>query len=144
MAREPRLELRTQQSKCCVIPISPFPNVWWVLLDLNQRTPKRPDLQSGGFSHSPKHPYKTAVVVRTIIELLQTTPRVLHIHMICGKWWTRWESNPHELFTPRILSPVRLPVPPLVHILSTHQPVMCVPFILLLLFLFKGALQIRP
>ena len=31
--------------------------MWWALLDSNQGTPKRPDLQSGGFSHSPKDPY---------------------------------------------------------------------------------------
>ena len=33
-------------------------------------------------------------------------------------WCARWDSNPHELFTPRILSPVRLPVPPFAHLYS--------------------------
>lgn len=43
------------------------------------------------------------------------------------EWYSRWDLNPHELLTPRILSPVRLPISPLEHIFwryiyVTHTP----------------------
>lgn len=48
--------------------------IWWALLDSNQGTPKRPDLQSGGFSQLTQRPiYK---------RLSLTTPRVLYT-----KWY---------------------------------------------------------
>ena len=30
---------------------------WWAVLDSNQGTQKRSDLQSDGFNHSPNYPY---------------------------------------------------------------------------------------
>lgn len=33
---------------------------------------------------------------------------------ICSDWWARWDSNPQGLLQ-RILSPSRIPVPPLAH-----------------------------
>ena len=93
-----------------------YPGVWWALLDSNQGTPKRPDLQSGGFNHSPKDPHKRLTQVMTIIEMLQATPRVLYTLMVYGEinlhhlifylqrdiigspcWWAEWESNPHTI-----------------------------------------------
>ena len=82
----------------------------------------------------PKTHIKRLTQVMTIIEMLQATPHVLYTLMVYGIfnlhhlifylqrdiigspcWWAKRESNPHSLFNRRILSPVRLPVPPFAH-----------------------------
>ena len=51
-----RLELTHQESKSCALPTRLSGSKWWALLDSNQGTQMRPDLQSGGFSQLTQRP----------------------------------------------------------------------------------------
>lgn len=58
MAGEEGLEPSTFGVKFqCSNLLNYSPILWWVVLDLNQRSPKATDLQSAGFNHLPNYPY---------------------------------------------------------------------------------------